>query len=165
MLNWGKVGNANMQPSYPKARSTPTVDGERLYALGSDGDLACLEIATGKVLWQKSLRHDFAGHYNRPDIFQVHVNRSAPRIYTVHTTADQLPGAQPSVLAGHSLGEYTALVASGALDFAAALPMERYRAEVMQGAVGEGATFYFTLYDDAHVTGASTAPAASVLPS
>jgi aliphatic nitrilase len=43
------------------------------------------------------LRHDFAGHYNRPDIFQVHVNRSAPRIYTVHTTADQLPGAQPSV--------------------------------------------------------------------
>jgi outer membrane protein assembly factor BamB len=57
----GKVGNANMQPSYPKARSTPTVDGERLYALGSDGDLACLETATGKVLWQKSLRNDFSG--------------------------------------------------------------------------------------------------------
>ena len=33
---------------YPGARSTPTVDGERLYALGSDGDLACLETATGK---------------------------------------------------------------------------------------------------------------------
>jgi [acyl-carrier-protein] S-malonyltransferase len=50
----------------------------------------------------------------------------------------QAGGAQPSVLAGHSLGEYTALVASGALDFAVALPLVRYRAEVMQGAVAEG---------------------------
>ena len=29
------------------------------------------------------LRHDFAGHYNRPDIFQLQINRSAPHIYTV----------------------------------------------------------------------------------
>jgi [acyl-carrier-protein] S-malonyltransferase len=44
----------------------------------------------------------------------------------------------PSVLAGHSLGEYTALVASGALSFADALPLVRYRAEVMQSAVPAG---------------------------
>jgi aliphatic nitrilase len=36
------------------------------------------------------LRHDFAGHYNRPDIFQLQVNRAAPRIYTVNTTPEQL---------------------------------------------------------------------------
>ncbi len=30
------------------------------------------------------LRHDFAGHYNRPDIFQLHINRTAPQLYTVH---------------------------------------------------------------------------------
>ncbi len=47
-------------------------------------------------------------------------------------------GGSPSVLAGHSLGEYTALVASGALSFKEALPLVRYRAEVMQNAVPVG---------------------------
>ena len=48
-------------------------------------------------------------------------------------------GMQPAILAGHSLGEYTALVAAGAIDFAAALPLVRYRAEAMQAAVADGA--------------------------
>ncbi len=56
----GKVG-PNQGPQYPGARSTPTVDGERLYALGSDGDLACLETASGKVQWTKNLRTAFGG--------------------------------------------------------------------------------------------------------
>jgi [acyl-carrier-protein] S-malonyltransferase len=45
---------------------------------------------------------------------------------------------KPALLAGHSLGEYSALVASGALKFADALPLVRYRAECMQQAVPEG---------------------------
>ena len=57
----GKVGNPKQQPNFPAARSTPTVDGEWLYAFGSDGDLACLERATGKVRWQKNVRQDFGG--------------------------------------------------------------------------------------------------------
>jgi outer membrane protein assembly factor BamB len=57
----GNVGNPNQDPSFPKARSTPTVDGDSLYALGSDGDLACLEARSGKLRWQKSLRKDFGG--------------------------------------------------------------------------------------------------------
>lgn len=56
----GKVG-PNTGPQYPGSRSTPTVDGELLYALGSDGDLACLEIASGKVRWTKNLRSEFGG--------------------------------------------------------------------------------------------------------
>ncbi|WP_047549286.1 ACP S-malonyltransferase [Methylotenera sp. G11] len=44
----------------------------------------------------------------------------------------------PTVVAGHSLGEYTALVASGAISFKDALPLVRYRAEVMQNAVPAG---------------------------
>jgi outer membrane protein assembly factor BamB len=57
----GKVGNPDQNPPYPGARSTPTVDGELLYALGSDGDLACLEAASGKARWRKNLRADFGG--------------------------------------------------------------------------------------------------------
>ncbi len=56
----GKVG-PNQGPQYPGARSTPTVDGDALYALGSDGDLACLAVADGSVRWQKNLRSDFGG--------------------------------------------------------------------------------------------------------
>src|SRR5579862_6644817 len=57
----GAVGNPKQQPNFPTARSTPTVEGDTLYALGSDGDLACLEASSGKVKWKKSLRSDFGG--------------------------------------------------------------------------------------------------------
>lgn len=50
----------------------------------------------------------------------------------------QAGGLQPNICAGHSLGEYTALVAANALSFKDALPLVKYRAEVMQGAVPEG---------------------------
>jgi aliphatic nitrilase len=39
---------------------------------------------------QMKLRHDFAGHYNRPDIFHLDINRSAPRLYSVHGRAPQI---------------------------------------------------------------------------
>ncbi len=57
----GKVGNPKQHPAYPGARSTPTVDGDMVYAIGSDGDLVCLAAATGKVQWKKSFRDDFGG--------------------------------------------------------------------------------------------------------
>ena len=47
-------------------------------------------------------------------------------------------GATPALLAGHSLGEYAALVAAGALNFADAIRLVRFRAEAMQAAVPEG---------------------------
>ncbi len=58
-----RVGNVGSPQDflYAKARSTPTVDRDSIYALGSDGDLACLETASGKIRWQKSLRREFGG--------------------------------------------------------------------------------------------------------
>jgi [acyl-carrier-protein] S-malonyltransferase len=47
-------------------------------------------------------------------------------------------GAEPAAVAGHSLGEYSALVASGVLALADALPLVRFRAQAMQEAVPVG---------------------------
>ena len=50
----------------------------------------------------------------------------------------ELGGTAPTLLAGHSLGEYSALVAAGVLDLGSALPLVRFRAQAMQEAVPEG---------------------------
>lgn len=40
-------------------RATPTVDGSRVYVLGAEGDLQCLDVATGNVIWKKQLAQEF----------------------------------------------------------------------------------------------------------
>jgi [acyl-carrier-protein] S-malonyltransferase len=62
-------------------------------------------------------------------------------------------GAAPSVVAGHSLGEYSALVASGVLTLAQAAPLVRFRAQAMQDAVpvGTGAMAAILGLDARHV--------------
>src|ERR1044071_8457412 len=42
-------------------RGTPTVDGDRLYALGGSGDLSALDARTGKVIWSKNVLKEFGG--------------------------------------------------------------------------------------------------------
>jgi outer membrane protein assembly factor BamB len=42
-------------------RSTPTVDGDKIYALGAQGELVSLETATGKIIWHHNLYNDFSG--------------------------------------------------------------------------------------------------------
>ena len=56
----------------------------------------------------------------------------------VYRAWEDLHGAEPALMAGHSLGEYSALVAAGAVSFAEALPLVRLRARAMQEAVPEG---------------------------
>ena len=58
--------------------------------------------------------------------------------YAAYRAWIALGGPKPQVVAGHSLGEYTALVAAGALTFKDCLPLVRFRAQAMQEAVPEG---------------------------
>ncbi|MFK4445616.1 [acyl-carrier-protein] S-malonyltransferase [Caballeronia udeis] len=60
--------------------------------------------------------------------------------YAIYRMWEQETGLKPAIVAGHSLGEYTALVVAGALPFSAAVPLVRFRAQAMQSAVpvGEG---------------------------
>ena len=43
------------------SRGTPTIDGDRLYTLGVNGDLVCLDVAGGSPVWHKNLKKDFGG--------------------------------------------------------------------------------------------------------
>ncbi|MGN6669426.1 MAG: ACP S-malonyltransferase [Trinickia sp.] len=58
--------------------------------------------------------------------------------YAIHRAFREAGGVAPAIVAGHSLGEYTALVASGALAFRDAVPLVRFRAQAMQTAVPVG---------------------------
>jgi [acyl-carrier-protein] S-malonyltransferase len=76
--------------------------------------------------------------------------------YAAYRAWRALGGAQPEVLAGHSLGEYSALVAAGAIAFADCLPLVRFRAQSMQEAVpeGKGAMAAILMLDDEKVSAA-----------
>ena len=58
--------------------------------------------------------------------------------YAVYRAWRALGGPAPEIVAGHSLGEYTALTAAGAIEFKDCLPLVRFRAQAMQEAVPAG---------------------------
>jgi [acyl-carrier-protein] S-malonyltransferase len=76
--------------------------------------------------------------------------------YAVYKAWRALGGPAPEIVAGHSLGEYTALTAAGALKFEDALPLVRFRAQSMQEAVpqGQGAMAAILNLDDDQVIAA-----------
>ena len=55
--------------------------------------------------------------------------------YAAYRAWVELGGPEPATVAGHSLGEYTALTAAAAISFRDCLPLVRYRAQAMQEAV------------------------------
>ncbi|MBX9602309.1 MAG: PQQ-like beta-propeller repeat protein [Bryobacteraceae bacterium] len=55
-----KVGPV-WEDEYGGPRGTPAVDGDRLYVVGTEGDLLCLDAASGRERWRRSLPGDFGG--------------------------------------------------------------------------------------------------------
>ncbi|HET8647860.1 MAG TPA: PQQ-binding-like beta-propeller repeat protein, partial [Vicinamibacteria bacterium] len=58
---WSVRVGAPWNDEYGGPRSTPVVDGELVFALGSEGDLVAVETATGKERWRKNLEKDYGG--------------------------------------------------------------------------------------------------------
>ncbi len=56
-----RIGEVWEPQGYAGPRATPTVDGNRVYALGPHGDLVCLDAATGKQVWARNMKSDFDG--------------------------------------------------------------------------------------------------------
>jgi len=57
----GPAPTGGMPQGKEGAGCTPTVDGERLYVIGLEGELACLQVKDGSILWRHSLPGDFGG--------------------------------------------------------------------------------------------------------
>jgi outer membrane protein assembly factor BamB len=55
-----RVGETH-KDQYLGPRSTPTIDGDRIYAVSTDGDVVCLEAASGEVQWSRNLPEQFGG--------------------------------------------------------------------------------------------------------
>jgi len=79
--------------------------------------------------------------FNGPEEELQKTANTQPAILTISTICCNLlkeKGIQPEIVAGHSLGEYSALVASGVLDFTMALKLVRLRGQLMQEFAAEG---------------------------
>lgn len=93
--------------------------------------------ALGYDLWQV-VQHGPEEQLNSTECTQPAMLAAGVATYRVWR---QRGGSEPDIVAGHSLGEFTALVAAGSLDFAVAVDLVRWRGRYMQEAVpaGEGA--------------------------
>lgn len=83
-------------------RATPTVDGELVYALGGQGELVCVEAATGKERWRKSMPADLGGEINN-------VGGSPEKIGWGYTWSPLVDGEQLICVPGGPRGAIAAL--------------------------------------------------------
>jgi outer membrane protein assembly factor BamB len=59
---WKKKIGPSWEHEYLGPRSTPTVDGDHLYIMNTEGDVICMEAATGNEVWRRSLPEEYGSH-------------------------------------------------------------------------------------------------------
>jgi outer membrane protein assembly factor BamB len=60
---WESKVGVEAKVQYAGTRCTPSVDGDLLFAISSDGDLVCMKIAKGEVVWRKQMIDELKGRY------------------------------------------------------------------------------------------------------
>jgi outer membrane protein assembly factor BamB len=60
--NGGSIWEAKVGPAGGNLGSTPTLDGDRVYAIGQEGDLVCVNATNGSPVWHKQFKRDFGGN-------------------------------------------------------------------------------------------------------
>lgn len=105
---------------YPGPRCTPTVDGDRIYAISSNGNLICVDTGKGNLIWKKDFKADFGGKsggwaYTESPLIDGNVlvctpgGDSAPIVALNKTTGDVIwKAAMPDLPAGGKRGYTTA---------------------------------------------------------
>ena len=100
--------------SYPESRSTPTVDGDRVYAISGLGQIACLSVKDGNVIWSVNGKEKFAAVYGDWGVCESPLITGNKLIYTPagNTTTmvalDKMTGE--TIWASESLRDTTAYV-------------------------------------------------------
>ncbi len=64
-LLWEQGYGPAWDRSYPETRSTPTIENGRVYLIGGQGMVSCLDAETGKIIWQKDAHSKYKGEFHR----------------------------------------------------------------------------------------------------
>jgi len=154
-------------------RSTPTIDGTSMYVLGVGGELACLNVADGKLKWHKNLVNDFAGGvptwgYSESPLVDGNLVIVTPGARTTMVALNKTTGelvwrnAIPNTSAGYSSlitatvegqKQYVQLLAGGVVGVNAADGQLAWRFEAP--ATPRGIVCSTPIYVDGHVFAAS----------
>jgi outer membrane protein assembly factor BamB len=98
---WEHAYDCSYKISYASGpRCTPVVDGERVYTLGAEGDLCCLQADNGTVLWKKNFLQDYGaatphwGHSAHPLVDEKHIYCIVGGAGSVAVAFDKLTGVE-----------------------------------------------------------------------
>jgi len=62
---WESTYGLSWDRSFPESRSTPTIEGDRIYIMGGKGRVSCLDTESGEILWSNNTHENYGGEFHR----------------------------------------------------------------------------------------------------